>query len=178
MPHSLRSVQASERIMPHNVYLPQVFGPPAPGGMNARAAAFAQAWLALLGTRAAIIRVDDRLVRCAQDHAEYLDSRTPEEIAARANVLHAMHRGRDWSWSNRRVLDAGYRLPSNYPPDKNFVESCARHWDTPAKVAVYLANHDTHYDHMHGIGGYAASVVYGVGVAGRDYVALAAPPEI
>lgn len=146
-------------------------------GMNEKAYQFSQGWLGLLGERAKIMVCDSRLVRCAQDHAIYLDSRTPEEIAARAHIKAAMHISRDGTMANARVVAAGYRLPSHWPLNKNNVEDCARDWREPAIVAVELANHDTHHDHMYGIGGFSILTVYGVGNCNLDFVIVICPPE-
>lgn len=147
-------------------------------GMNDGAWHFAQVWLDLLGERAHIMRVDQRLVACAAAHAEYLDSRTPEEIASLSHIEHLMHYNHHTGKrSNQRVLDAGYRLPDFWDKDKNYVESCARNNKEPAEVAVSLAYHDTHHDHMFGVGWYAGHTVYGVGNCNADWVFLACPPE-
>lgn len=137
--------------------------------MNQKAYQFSQGWLGLLGERAKIMACDSRLVQCAQDHAIYLDSRVGDQLKI------TMHRGRDGSYANERVLAAGYRLP--YEPYKNQVESCARDWRDPAIVAVELANHDTHHDHMYGIGGFSVLTVYGVGNCNLDFVIVICPPE-
>lgn len=144
--------------------------------MSPRAQEFADAWMLALGERASIMVLDDRLTTAAQLHSEYLDSRTEQEIAERANVSHASHYGRDWSMSNDRVLDAGYRLPIDYKRGHNNVESNARNPD-PIDALNRLLASEFHGPHLRGEGGYARQVVYGVGAQGLDYVALTAPPE-
>ncbi len=170
--------------MSRRLYMPAIHagaaiaGQGEPSPMNRRAALFAAAWMALIGEKANRMVLDDRLCRCAQSHAEYLASRTPEEIAARAHVKAAMHMSRDGRMSNQRVIDAGYKLPDYYPRDRNNVESCARSENDPAQVAINLAAHDTHHDHMMLIGdSFGRQTVWGVGCAGNDYVALTAPAE-
>lgn len=169
--------------MTHALYLPQIANEPdilAQGyyaGMTLRAYRFAVAWLGLLGERAKIMQVDERLVKCATDHAEFLHSRTPEEIEARKDAKAAMHMSRDGTMSNARVVNAGYRLPEWWPLDKNSVEACARDWHDPAIVAVSLAHHDAHHDIMFGIGFWEPSVVWGAGCAGDDYCIVICPPE-
>lgn len=106
--------------------------------MTSAARAFAAAWLALHGERAARMRVDARLVQAAQDHAEYLASRTGDQLKQ------SMHRGRGGSYSNQRVAATGYRLPSHWQLDANYVESCRRGYGEPGEQARKLAAHDTH----------------------------------
>lgn len=159
-------------------YLPSVFGNESVqgGGANTKAVAAAAAWLAMQGN-ASQITFDDRLHRAAQKHAEYLNSRTPEEIAERADVPYASHYGKDWELANKRVMDEGYVLPEGYKSDKNNVESIARSDKEPAVVPVDLAAHDTHHDHMMGLGGFATCTVFGVGCVGNDYVFVRCPTE-
>lgn len=141
-------------------------------GLTARAYLFAMAWLQLLSDeRRALLQFDERLVRAAQEHAEYLDSRTGLQL------LESMHLGRDGSWSNGRVMEAGYRLPRGYSSVKNNVESCSRDSDEPANVALRLAGHEPHRSHMLGLDGFVDRVVWGIGNAGDDYVFIAAPME-
>lgn len=145
------------------------------GEMDARAEAFAEAWLALLPeARRNIMRFDSRLAACAQSHAEYLAQRTGDEL------LQSMHRGEGGSYPNSRVIAAGYMLPSGpngYDPFKNNVESCARDSRDSATVAVSLANHEPHRQHMLGLPGFEDRTVWGIGVSGDDWVFLACPPE-
>lgn len=162
--------------MARNLF-PAIYAPSYLGGMTAKAAAFAVAWMALLGHRALAMRCDSRLVRAAQLHASYLDSRTVEEIAARANVPHAMHVSRDGTMPNARVRAAGYWLPSVYRQAANNVESCARDGRAPAIVARELADHAEHRDHLLGLGGFDRQLMWGVGQVGADYVVLTAPIE-
>lgn len=145
--------------------------------MSPNAMSFTVAWLAALpDNRRTQMVLDDRLTTAAQNHAIYLDSRTPEEIAERANVSHASHYGRDWSMSNDRVLDAGYRLPIEYKRGHNNVESCARNPD-PIDALNRLLASEFHGPHLRGEGGYARQTVYAVGNCGSDYCCLTAPPE-
>lgn len=147
-----------------------------PMGMSERAATFADAWLALLPpARLAIMRFDSRLAQCATEHAEYLAQRTGDQL------LVSMHRGRDGSYSNQRVLETGYRLPSGengYQPNANNVESCARDGRDPATVAVSLAGHEPHRSHMLGLPGFEDRVVWGIGNCEADWVFLACPEEV
>lgn len=163
--------------MSHTLHLPAIHSnaPVAGPRMSPNAQSFADAWLALLPPeRRALMRYDSRLAVCAQAHAEYLAQRTGDEL------LQSMHIGEGESHSNGRVLAVGYRLPSGpngYSPEKNNVESCARNGDDPAQVAVSLAAHPSHHDHMYGLNGFSDRVVWGVGCAGDDYVFLACPAE-
>lgn len=158
-------------------YLPQVYGQAAIAGqgephrMNGAALAFAVAWLGLLHERRALMRCDSRLVAAAQLHAGYLNSRTGDALQM------SMHRGEGGSFANERVLASGYRLPSYYEAQANNVESCARNGADPATVAITLAAHEGHRQHMLGLDGFEGHVVWGVGCAGADYVCLVCPEE-
>lgn len=139
--------------------------------MSPNTQAFAEAWMKLLGTRANLMAISDKLNRCAFLHAQYLDSRRGDEL------LQSMHIGRGGSYPNDRVLDIGYRLPRGYKRGVNNVESCARDPRDPATVLTELAAHDTHYEHMHCLGGFSWHIYWGCACVGIDYVALTAPPE-
>lgn len=159
------------------IHLPQVFGDLIPR-MSPNAQAFAVAWMdALPVARRELMVLDDRLVTAATLHAFYLDSRTPEEIAERANVSHASHYGRDWSTANERVRRAGYTLPDNYPEQGNSVESNARNPNGALAALESLLASEFHGPHLRGEGGYAGQTVYAVGNCGFDYVCLTCPPE-
>lgn len=143
--------------------------------MNYTAIEFARAWLRELGDRAYIMRCDERLVRCAQDHAVFL--------AGRVDISPSMHIGQGGSYANQRVVEAGYPLP-DWELKKNYVESCSFTWKDPGNAAISLMNHDgPHEDHMKGIGSfYSKSTVYGVGAqretGGNTYfVFVACPPQ-
>jgi hypothetical protein len=166
--------------MSHTYYLPQIHGNATvttQGDLSPNAQLFAQAWMQLLGKRAAIMVMSDTLNRCAFLHATYLDSRTEAEIAERAHIANAMHYGRDWSTANERVRLAGYLLSDNYPIQGNNVESCSRSSKDPATVLAELAAHEAHREHMLGTGGFVWQVVWGCACVGNDYVALTAMPE-
>lgn len=153
------------------IYMPAIFSPPRRGHMTAAARAFAAAWLALHGERAARMKPDARLIACAQDHAEYLASRQGEALKV------SMHRGRGGSYSNQRVAATGYRLPSHWALDANYVESCRRGVGLPGEQARKLAAHAEHRDHMLGLGHFADFTVYGVGSCQQDYVCIRCPVE-
>lgn len=184
-----RSAAAWCLVTGSRVLLPQVYGMTTVTGqgntnarayasMNERAKDFAEAWLMLLGDGAAPaggermfkMVCDTRLVQCAQLHAEYLASRTGDQL------LMSMHRGRDGSYANQRVLASGYKLPSDWPAQANYVESVARDGRDPGEVAISLAAHEGHRQHLLGIDGFEGHVVYGVGAAGDDYVCVICPP--
>lgn len=140
--------------------------------MNERAAAFADAWLSLLSReRLSLMRYDSRLAMCAQDHAEYLDSRTGLQL------LESMHLGKFGTLSNERAIAAGYELPDAYRPHANNIESCSRDSRDPATVLLALAAHETHYAHMHCVNGFELHLFYGVGNCNDDWVAITAPME-
>lgn len=158
------------------IFLPAIHSnaPVVGQGMSANAMIFAVAWMEALDERAEYMLLDDRLVTAAMLHAIYLDSRTPAEIAERANVSHASHYGRDWSMSNDRVLDAGYKLPREYERGHNNVESCARNPD-PIDALNRLLASEFHGPHLRGEGNFSPQIFWGVGNCGDDYVALTAP---
>lgn len=130
---------------------------------------FVAAWLALLGERAATMRYDARLAHAAQGQAEYL--------ASRADTSQSMHIGRYGSTANERVAWAGYSLPEHWPARGNQVESATRSWDAPDEAARDLANHDTHRDHVLGIGWFAGHTVWGCGWSETYYVLVSCPIE-
>jgi hypothetical protein len=133
---------------------------------------FAKLWLQRLGARANVMRVDNRLVLAAQFHAIYLASRQGNEL------LQSMHVGMNGSYSNDRVLDAGYRLPREYKRGHNNVESCARDAGGPQATLDGLLASPAHHDHLMGVNGFSDRVVWGVGQAGDDYVVLICPEEV
>lgn len=144
----------------------------APAGQSDPAAEFVRLWLeALPPERRAIVRRDDRLMACALLHANYLHSRTGAEL------LQSMHRGVGGSYSNGRVLVCGYRLPPEYRPDANNVESCARDAGGPQAALDGLLASPAHRPHLLGEVGFSDRVVWGIGQAGDDYVVLICPEE-
>lgn len=164
--------------MSHTLHLPSIYNEfAAIEGMSPNAATFADAWMQALGERAFLMRVDERLVRAAELHAAYLDSRTEQEIAERDHIPHASHYGRDWSTANERVRRAGYALPDYYPKQGNNVESNARNLD-PIDALNRLLDSEFHGPHLRGEGGYARQVYWGCGNVGDDYVALTAPEPV
>lgn len=155
-----------------SIYLPSIHGgAPTPIQPPDPIDAFVDAWMHLLGSHAALMRRDDRLTHCAMQHADFLAHRTPEQ------EQYSMHIGIGLSYPNQRVLWAGYRLPDYFRPDRNNVESCARNPADPAAVIISLANHDTHYNHLHCIRGFESHVFWGVGHAKYDWVVVTCPPE-
>ena len=129
---------------------------------------FVGAWLALLGERANAMRYDARLAAAAQEQADWLAA---NDFAADA------HGGANGSTANERVRATGYRLPSYWPARGNQVESVTRSWDAPDEAARDLAAHDTHRDHVLGLGWFAGHTQYGVGHAQTYYVLVTAPEE-
>lgn len=127
---------------------------------------FTAAWLSLLGDRAATMRYDARLAHAAQQQADWLavndfDERDP-------------HVGAGGSTANQRVRAAGYPLPA-WHGNGNTVESVTRSWDAPDEAARDLAAHDTHHDHVLGLGWYAEHTVWGIGQRATYYVLVTAP---
>lgn len=152
-------------------YLPSIHNEQPIAAQSDAVATFIRVWMALLGERAKVMRPHDILMRVAQEHANYLDSRTGDQLQQ------SMHVGRNNSMPNDRVLDAGYVLPEKYYRGVNNVESCARDPRDPAIVLVELANHDAHYNHLHCVNGFESHTVYGVANVGDDWVVLVCPPE-
>lgn len=164
--------------MAEHTFLPCVANGQPVAGQSDDVSEFVAAWMdALPEARRAIVRPDPRLFECAQAHADYLASRTPEEIAERADVPHATHYGRDWSTANERVRAVGYRLPGNYPTKGNHVESNGTEYADAKSALAGLLGSDSHRPHLLGEPGFQDRVVYGVGASGGDYVFLGCPPE-
>lgn len=162
------------------LYMPQVFGN-APAGqgevvhMTPRAAEFAQVWMARLGDRAARMRVDSRLVKCAQEHALFLSQRTGAEAEQ------SMHIGKFGTLPNERVLAVGYELPDFYRPHANNVESCAADHRGPDVAVEMLLASPSHRPMMMGERVsdwfWHRHVVWGVGHSMNFYTVLVCPPE-
>ena len=151
-----------------NLYLPLIEGNSC--GMNEVAKRFVNSWLVLLGDRVSLYHCDDRLVRVAQAHAEWLDQREDKSPS--------MHIGINGSLPNWRVRNGGYSLPSYYPDADNEVESDRFSvTDTPEECAVNLAAHPSHHSHMLGLDYYSEHTVYGVGYYNGYYICLIAPKE-
>lgn len=139
-------------------------------GMNGAAAHFAALWLGVLGERAKRMRCDARLVEIAQHHADYLIGRVGDELQQ------SMHYGRGGITPNQRVRDGGYHLP-DWHGGGNTVESCVRSSPDAAGALDILLASPSHRLHLMGEGFWDASVVYGIGQTGTDWVVLICPPE-
>lgn len=155
----------------HVTRLPSIHNEQPIAAQTDAVATFIRVWMALLGERAKVMHPNEILMRVAQEHANYLDSRVGDQLKQ------SMHIGINGSYPNDRVLDAGYRLPDGYRRHVNNVESCARDGRDPATVLIELANHDAHRNHMLCINGFESHVFYGVGNSGADWVCITAPPE-
>lgn len=140
-------------------------------GMNEQAQLFVNEWLSKLGNRPKTMYCDDKLVKAAQKHSEYLYARTPD-------LYHlSMHIGRNGTHPNERARAEGYKLPSYYSNDANNIESVLRGSTDPTKAVQQLLKSPPHYDHLTGQGWYKDHIVYGVGNDGTDWVVLIAPQE-
>lgn len=139
--------------------------------MNGPAARFAALWMALLGERAKLMRCDDRLVICAQNHAKYLIGRSGEQLQP------SMHVGLGGTLPNKRVRQAGYRLRDWYPDDANHVECAYRGEPEPSEALTAFMNSEHHRPALMGEGFFEDAVFYGVGTVGTDFVVLVCPPE-
>lgn len=139
--------------------------------MSPLAQEFAVLWLEQLGTRAALMVLDDRLVTCAMLHAEYLHSRTGDQL------LVSMHRGRNGSYANQRALEAGYLLPLEYAASANNIESCAREANGAQAALDGLLASEAHGPHLRGEDGFSDRTHFGIGAAGDDFVVVICPPE-
>lgn len=162
-------------------YLPSVFaGKRISTGiiMSQGAYDFETVWLVALGDRRNLMIAHAKLVFAAQDHAEFLDARTAEDIKALEGISHGSHRGRGGLWSNDRVRAAGYNLPEEYLPGNNNVESCARDPYGAQHALDGLLASKYHHDHVLGLGGFARDIFYGIGQKGNDYVLIACPSEV
>lgn len=147
-------------------YLPTVHGNPD----VTPARQFAAAWMLALGERAKIMTRDDRLTKCAGDHADYLAQRQGAEIQQ------SMHIGSGGSLPDQRVRTAGYALPDHW--HSNHVESCATHTGGPQAALDMLLDSPGHRAHLLGIGGFEGHRVWGVGNERSYYVVICAPGEV
>lgn len=150
-------------------FLPAVHGAGVQGQSD-NALTFIDAWMQALGDRATEMRQDDRLVRCAQDHAAYLESRVGDIRQV------SMHVGLNNSTPDQRVRLAGYSIPAHW--HSNHVESCATHTGGPLAALTMLLDSPGHRAHLIGENGFAGHRVYGVGNAKSYYVVLACPEEV
>lgn len=136
------------------------------------AQAFATLWLQVLPPeRRAKMRADSRLMACANAHAIYLASRTPEQIAALPSDGHGSHVGLGGTTPNQRVRLAGYRLPIS-AGDGNTVEFNAHTHRGPERALALLLGSDAHRPAVLGEGYWEDATFYGFGQAGNDYVTL------
>jgi hypothetical protein len=140
----------------------------APVAVSNHAGEFVDVWLDQLATRGKEMHPDTRLFAAAQSQAEWLAENDFNEADP--------HLGAGGITANERCWSFGYQLPSWWPQEGNQVES-ATHDDNPniAAVVVGLMTHETHYQHMWGIGFWEPSIYYGVGYAGGFYVVVTAP---
>lgn len=145
-------------------------------GMNSNAVSFTDAWMQVLGARAKSMRVDERLVKVANDHALYLSQRTPEEIEALPDDGHGSHVGRGNSTPNQRVEAAGYRLPE-WHGDGNTVEFNVRTHKGPLRALELYMGSDAHRPALMGEDFWEPATVYGIGFVGSDWVFICCPPE-
>jgi hypothetical protein len=155
------------------VYLPHIHGN---GPMVAgETSEFVRLWQAELGDRAAVMVQDDRLMRCAADHAAYLHSRTEAQIDALAGVPHGMHVGRDGLRPNARLRQFGVLLPWWWEDGGNQVEACARTHRGPARALVLWLNSAAHRPLLLHEGWYEKHILWGFANVGDDYVYQACP---
>ncbi|QJE94357.1 CAP domain-containing protein [Luteolibacter luteus] len=116
--------------------------------------------------------LDPRLCLAARKHAQDTQARKFFD-----------HRNPSGVWSNERVLNEGYPLPSNYAPNTNYVESMAGSTnDTPAQAMTLWKSDVPHSNHLLGkTDFYRGQVVLGIGQAPKSglsyatYVFISAP---
>lgn len=129
-----------------------------------------QQWVSAPWQERAQMVPDDRLMRCAQDHAAWL--------ATGARQPDTLHRDALGRMSNDRVRAYGYRLPDWYDAGINLVESIGVNWQVREKMVRMLHDSPYHHDHMTGKGWFFAEQTrVGVGYASDRAVFLSAPPE-
>lgn len=153
------------------LYLASVYGGATVGGQaqTSKAEEFIAWWLYRLGNKRAQMRQDDRLMACAQRHAEYL--------AQRMDISPSMHIGANGSTANERVRASGYKLPGYFLAKGNNVESCTYSHDPIPETVDDLMASPAHHDHMTVAGWFVGHTVYGVGNADAYYVVVTAPVE-
>ncbi len=119
---------------------------------------------------------DERLAKCAQEHAI--------DMATRGYFSHLTPEGVN---ANKRARLAGYALPNWYDDDKNYIESIAGGQDTAGIAWAMLLNSPVHRTHLLGLTKfYAEQTFVGTGFAyvptstqfKRCYVIVSAPPEV
>lgn len=136
---------------------------------------FVELWMQALGDRAIDMRQDERLMTCAQLHADYLASRTGNAL------LQSMHLGEGGSTPNERVYYASYRLPDFWLFNGNQVECCVRCGDDrepPGREALrLLLASPAHRAMMLREDWYVGHICYGVGFCGSDWTIVACPLE-
>jgi hypothetical protein len=159
--------------MTYVVHLPYVATGSAPTGqaMPPNAAEFVALWLARLGDRAAIMVQDPRHTLAAQLHADWLPTRTPEQMEQSGHI------GQGGSTANERLRAQGVILPSHYADVGNNVESYGRNHGGPLAALDALLASPAHREHLLGEGWYADQLLYGVGFCEAYYVYMASPPD-
>lgn len=150
-------------------FLPALHGNATVTGQDDTLDEFARLWLPMLGEKADDMVLDDRLVKCATDHAAYLASRTGDELEQN------MHVGRGHSTPNERVRAVGVTLPSYWPQKGNQVESCARTHKGTARALQLWIESPAHHDHVLHEGWFSEHIMWGFANADDDYVFLACP---
>lgn len=160
----------------HETFLPTIKGnPDVISGQSDDAATFISAWMARLGERAKLMVRDDRLVRCAQQHATWLAQRQGEDMQK------SLHIGKDGTTPNTRVTRAGYKIPSWWDWENNNCEACAVHHDGPLAALDMLIASPAHRPLLLGERAndwfWHRHTVWGVGVTAPFYVLVVAPPE-
>lgn len=138
------------------LYLPHIQTPHAvsaqalPCGMTADEWTLAQAIMQHPDQQRAALTCDVRLVAAARAHAEAMRAaNTPDHYLG----------GSPHQWIRR----AGYKLPDDYPDDKNYVESLSVGHPTAGEVFAALMRSPGHKRHLMGDGWYAGQSRMGVG---------------
>lgn len=155
------------------LYLPFVARPGQPTAQGRdepiRMALLAQ-WVAAPWQERRAMVVDERLMRCAQDHAAWL--------ATGARMPDTLHRDGLGRMSNDRVRAYGYALPEWYDAGVNWVESIGVNWEVLEKMVQMLFDSPWHHDHIVGAGWFFGEQTrIGVGYADDRAVFVSAPPE-
>jgi uncharacterized protein YkwD len=126
------------------------------------------------GQKRASLVVNKKLTIAAQLHCEDMAERN-----------YFSHETPDGVWPNKRVRDGGYKLPSTWPDDVNWVESIAAGYETPAIAWAAWMISPSHKKHLLGQDAfYAAETNVGIGfyeLPGSTYrwywTVVTAPPE-
>ena len=146
----------------YDLFLPALY---VSAAASERIVQFARLWAEALGERRKLMRRDERLMACAQEHADYL--------AGREDMQVSLHVGASNSTPDARVRAAGYPLPDHW--QTNHVESCSVNHGSAADAVERLLLSPSHRMHLLGENGFQSHKTWGIGNNGPFWVVLICP---